>query len=171
MLDAEEAGITAADCLVWCETVEAVTRRPAAVYTGAYVTGGTIWQDSGLRRSRYGRRPFILAAYTTEAKARALPGVAAYRWSSWQYSSSGPVPGITGRCDMNRVDDWAAYDLASGVSMPVPIPVVTPAPEPMEDDDDMVALFTHSDDRPRRPSAPLDLLGARRRRRDEAPHQ
>jgi GH25 family lysozyme M1 (1,4-beta-N-acetylmuramidase) len=131
MLDAEEAGITAAMCLAWCETVEAVTKRPAAVYTGAFVTGGTIWQSSGLRHSRYGARPFILAAYTTEAKAKALPGVAAYPWSSWQYSSSGPVPGITGRCDMNRVDNWAAYDMASGASTPVPIPAPVPRPAPV----------------------------------------
>src|SRR5207244_4120076 len=97
MLDAEEIGITAGQCLAWCEAVESFTHRPCAVYTGAFVAGGTVWQSTRLRTGKYGARPMILAAYTTEAKAKALPGVQAYPWSSWQYSSSGPVPGITGR--------------------------------------------------------------------------
>lgn len=134
MLDAEEAGITAAGVLAWCEAVEAQTKRPAAVYTGAYVTGGTIWQSSKVREGKYGPRPMILAAYTTEAKARALPGVAAYPWSSWQYSSNGPVPGITGRCDENRVDDRPIYDRATGLGAPS-----TPH------GDDMPAVFTNSE--------------------------
>jgi GH25 family lysozyme M1 (1,4-beta-N-acetylmuramidase) len=112
MLDAEQAGITAAMVLAWCEAVEAVTHRPCSVYTGAYVTGGTIWQSTAIRTSAYGRRPMHLAAYTTEAKALKLPGVAAYPWSAWQYSSNGPGPGVTGRCDMNRIDVTAHYDLA-----------------------------------------------------------
>lgn len=120
MLDAEEGGITAAMCLEWLTAVEAVTRRPGSVYSGAYVAGGTIWQSTEIRRSPYGSRPMHLAAYTSEAKAKALPGVAAYPWSAWQYSSNGPVPGVTGRCDMNRVDVMAHYDLAAGVPPPTP---------------------------------------------------
>lgn len=115
MLDAEEAGITVAKCLAWCRAVEARTRRPVVVYTGAYVTGGTIWQNTELRHSLYGQRPFILAAYISEARARALPGVAAYPWQAWQFSSNGPVAGITGRCDMDRIDNRPAFDLASGL--------------------------------------------------------
>lgn len=141
MLDDEESGVTVAKTLAWLEYVEARTKRPCAVYTGAYVTGGTIWQNTRIREGRYGPRPMILAAYTTEAKARALPGVAAYPWSSWQWGSSGPVPGIPGRCDMNRVDDWAVYDLASArATAPKPNP---PTPTPTEDD--MPAIVTNAD--------------------------
>lgn len=116
MLDAEQAGITVAMCTVWCEAVEAVTGRPVSIYTGAYVAGGTIWQNTQLRWSKYGARPMHLAAYTTEAKALALPGVKAYPWSAWQFSSNGPVPGVAGRCDMNRIDNVAAYDLVCGLT-------------------------------------------------------
>lgn len=116
MLDAEQGGITVADVIGWCEAVEAVTLRPVSVYTGAYVAGGTIWQSAAVRTSKYGPRPMHLAAYTTEAKALALPGVNAYPWDAWQYSSNGPVAGVAGRCDMNRVDNRPAYDLACGIT-------------------------------------------------------
>jgi GH25 family lysozyme M1 (1,4-beta-N-acetylmuramidase) len=140
MLDDEEAGVTVSKSLGWLEAVERVTRRPCAVYTGAYVAGGTIWQSTAIRESRFGPRPMILAAYTTEARARALPGVKSYPWSSWQYSSNGPVPGITGRCDMNRVDDVAVYDRACGLTVvhhpPIEVdPTPTPGPSgPIEED-------------------------------------
>lgn len=139
MLDDEEAGVTVDKTLGWLEAVERVTKRPCAVYTGAYVAGGTIWQSTRIRESKYGPRPMILAAYTSEAKAKALPGVAAYPWSSWQYSSSGPVPGITGRCDMNRVDDWAVYDRAAARTA-----APAPAHDPVEDD--MPAIMTNAED-------------------------
>lgn len=136
MLDAEEAGITQAKCLQWCLIVEAHTKRPVVIYTGAYVAGGTIWQNTELRHSVYGVRPFILAAYTTEAKAKALPGVKAYPWQAWQFSSNGPVPGVTGRCDMNRRDDTDAFDLAAGVTL---------SPVPTTEDDMKIRLLTPND--------------------------
>lgn len=138
MLDAEEAGITVDQVLAWCETVEAITMRPAAVYTGAYTAGGTIWQSTKVRHSAYGPRPMHLAAYTTEAEALKLPGVKAYPWSAWQYSSNGPVPGVVGRCDMNRIDNIAHYDTACGVFTPVP-------PPPLEDDDVKPLYFSIED--------------------------
>lgn len=131
MLDSEEAGITVEGCLAWFEWTEARTKRPGVNYSGAFVSGGTIWTDPRLRESKYGPRPFILAAYTTEARARALPGVAANPWQAWQFSSNGPVPGVSGRCDMNRVDDRGAFDLAAGIStMPTPTPEPEPPPAP-----------------------------------------
>lgn len=148
MLDDEESGVTAAKTLAWLEYVETRTKRPCAVYTGAFVTGGTIWQNTRVREGRYGPRPMILAAYTTEAKARALPGVAAYPWSSWQWGSNGPVPGITGRCDQNRVDDWAVYDLASARATahnPTPDPPPTPVPVPDVEVHDMPCIITAAD--------------------------
>lgn len=127
LLDAEEIGVSADLALTWCEAVEARTKRPVAVYTGAFVAGGTIWRSTRVRTSSYGARPMALAAYTSESTARALPGVAAFPWSSWQFSSSGPVPGVVGRCDMNRVDDRAAYDLAAGITARPPIEVTPPS--------------------------------------------
>lgn len=129
MLDAEETGISVAKCQLWCETVEAINRRPGSIYTGAYVAGGTIWQSSLLRRSLFGPRAMHLAAYTTEAKAMALPGVGTYPPDAWQYSSNGPVPGVTGRCDMNRIDNRSAFDRVCGLDRPTNGPIGHPSKE------------------------------------------
>jgi GH25 family lysozyme M1 (1,4-beta-N-acetylmuramidase) len=105
MLDVEQAGVTAAMVTEWCAMVEKATGRPVVIYTGAFVAGGSIWQSTDVRTSIFGTpRAMHLAAYTSEARALALRGVAAYPWSGWQYSSNGPVAGIAGRCDMNRID-------------------------------------------------------------------
>lgn len=142
MLDAEEGGITAQECLAWCEAVEAITRRPVSVYTGLYVAGGTIWKSDALRMSKYGPRAFHVAAYVAEDNLRARLaqiGGQNYPWHAWQWSSNGPVPGITGRADMNRVDDRGTYDLACNLgSTPVP----TPTPQPTPGDTNMsTAVF------------------------------
>ncbi len=133
-LDDEEHGVNVDKTLGWLEPVEAKLKRPSPVYSGAFVAGGTIWTDPRVRESKYGLRPMMLAAYTTETKALALPGVAAHPWSSWQFSSSGPVPGITGRCDMNRVDARAAFELAAGLGHP------SPTFPPVHQEDDMKLL-------------------------------
>jgi GH25 family lysozyme M1 (1,4-beta-N-acetylmuramidase) len=130
MLDAEENGITVEMALAWLEAVEAVIRRPCVVYTGVYVAAGSIWSDPRLRESKWGMRPFIVAAYTTEARMRALPGIAARPPQAWQFSSNGPVPGVTGRCDMNTVFDFPAFDLAAGHT-----PESHPAPPVIQEDD------------------------------------
>lgn len=112
LLDAEEDGVTVSKVVQWCDTVEAATHRPCAVYTGAFVAG--IWTDPRVRTSRYGRRPMALAAYTTEAKARALPGVKDHPWDSWQFTSTATVPGVSTKVDGNRIDSVGVYDLAAG---------------------------------------------------------
>lgn len=114
MLDAEEGGITVPQAAVWLEAVEAQIRRPCAVYTGAHTVGGQMWRDPTIRVSAFGPRPMHLAAYVTEQKA--LDATAGFPWDAWQYSSDGPVPGVTGRCDMNRIDNLDAYNLACGVN-------------------------------------------------------
>lgn len=118
MLDAEQDGITEADCLDWLYLVEAATARPAAVYTGGYVAGGAIW------RSPYifdGARPRVFAAYTTEADAHThASGIA---WDVWQWSSTEHVPGIAGNVDADQVDRSEVFDWCCGVLTPV---VVSP---------------------------------------------
>lgn len=148
MLDDEEAGVTVSMTLAWLEHVEDRIGRVSVPYTGAYTSGGTIWQSTRIRNGKHGLRPRILAAYTSEARAKGLPGVAAYPWQAWQFSSNGPVPGITGRCDMNRIDDLAAFDLAAAVGVhatpPPPIVEMTPTPmasTPDEDDDEMSGKY------------------------------
>lgn len=138
MLDAEEAGITVDKCVAWLQQVEAVTRRPCSVYTGIYVAAGTIWRSPRIREGAYGPRPMHLAAYTTPARLVSLlqgAGVAQLAVHAWQYSSDGPVPGVTGRCDMNQILDRAIYDKACAVQpvpQPGPIPLPSPVPLPEE---------------------------------------
>lgn len=136
MLDAEEKGITVAMCLLWCKLVEAVTHRPVVIYTGLYVAGGTIWRSPELRMSKYGPRPFIVAAYVTEANLTArmvqTGALPKFPRDGWQFSSNGPVPGVTGRCDMDQIDNVAAFELACEISHIVPQPI---------GDDDMATAF------------------------------
>lgn len=135
MQDLEEAGITVDKALTWFEWVEDYTHRPSVGYSGIYVAGGTIWKSPELRMSRYGRRPFTVAAYVTEANLRArLAATHSPDPDAWQYSSNGPVPGIVGRCDMDMVFDKPAFQLACGNT-------ATPIPQPQPEDDmpDLVA--------------------------------
>lgn len=141
MLDVEQPGVTAAMVLEWCAEVWrlwAVFRRPVIIYTGAYVAGGTIWQSTKIRTSPFGRQPMHVAAYTSEARMRTLPGMTAYPPDGWQNSSNGPVPGVVRdksvRCDMNHIFDWTAYNTACGVTN-VPIPIPIPIPDPITGDD------------------------------------
>lgn len=154
MLDAEEAGITADGCLVFCEAVEKVTRRPVVVYSGLYVAGGTIWRSIPLRASQYGPRPFIVAAYVSEAnlKARIIAtGSTNFPYDGWQYSSNGPVAGIIGRCDMDRIDNRSAFDLAAGTAtnpQPVPEDDVIDIVRDAETNNDKFAVMTDGTLRP-----------------------
>lgn len=140
MLDAEEKGITVAMCLLWCELVEAITHRPVVIYSGLYVAGGTIWNSPELRISKYGPRPFIVAAYVSRENLDARMTVLhALPFDGWQYSSNGPVPGVgtesAVRCDMDQIDNVAAFELACEISH------ITPT----IGDDDMIRLLVPID--------------------------
>jgi len=115
MLDAEAGGITIYDCLRWCRQVEAWSGRPTAVYTGKYVSGGSIWASPDIFN---GTRARILAAYTDEPTARRL--AAPYGFDAWQYTSNGSVPGIGSRTDLDQVDSWAKFDAACHSNGPPP---------------------------------------------------
>ena len=111
MLDAEQSGIDEAQCLQWLEGVEAITQRPCAVYTGGYVAGGSIWHST---RIFNGKRPRIFAAYTSEEEAKQhADGIA---WDAWQWTSSGHIPGINANCDIDQIDDAAAFDACCGLN-------------------------------------------------------
>lgn len=126
MGDFEEAGITAAGCLAFNERVESRTRRPVVGYSGLYVSGGTIWRSAPLRASVYGVRPFIVAAYVSEAnldaRMKATGSLPNFPRDGWQFASGGimpngaHIPGIVGRCDEDQIDNRPAFDVAAGVN-------------------------------------------------------
>lgn len=148
MGDCEEQALTAERCLAFYEAVERVTKRPCAHYTGAYVASGTLFSDWRLRESLYGMRPVILAAYCSRTRMESLPNVKRLGHQAWQYSSSGPVPGVSGRCDMDEVSDPLAFDKACHAYTTTPLPPIEslkPTPPPPHLEDDPMPAFTHSD--------------------------
>lgn len=157
MLDGEEwdkekeiakPGVTHDRYAAWLEAVEEETHRPCSVYTGLYVAFGTIWKSERIRHSKYGPRPMHLAAYVSVEnliKRMTEQGVIDLPMDAWQYSSNGPVPGITGRCDMNSIIHQSVFNLACGhVNAPTPTP-------PAQEDDEM-QVITNND--PRNGEAP-----------------
>ena len=116
LLDAEEEGITVDMVVEWCRVVEAALGRDAAVYSGVFVAGGTIWRSAAVFN---GKRPRVLAAYTTEARARKLSG----GWHAWQWTGSGTIAGVTTLVDIDQVDDHAIFDRISGLTDTHPQPV------------------------------------------------
>jgi len=110
MLDAEQDGITVQDCLDWLGLVEANLGRPACVYTGGYVAGGSIWKSTAIYN---GQRARVFAAYSSEADARKhAQGIA---WDCWQWSSTGHIPGINANCDQDQVDNPPMFDKCCGL--------------------------------------------------------
>lgn len=110
MIDAEETGISESQTYDFCRMAEDLFQKPAAVYTGAYVAGGAIWKS---KRIFNGTRPRVFAAYTNYLKARwhARP----YNWDVWQYSSTGIIPGIIERVDLDRVYNFEIFDAVCGI--------------------------------------------------------
>lgn len=109
MLDLEQPGTTREMAKELADRVEQVAQRPVAGYTGRYVDGGRIWQSNQFFD---GRRPRILAAYTSLARARQL--AAPYAWDAWQWASTVFVAGIRPRVDINQVDNLSAFDAVCG---------------------------------------------------------
>ena len=111
MCDAETDGISESLTLLWCQTVEAGTLLPCAVYTGGYVAGGTLWRSSAIYN---GQRARVFAAYSSESDAR-NKHAAGIPWDAWQYSGTGSCPGVIGNCDLDQVDIPNAFDKTCGV--------------------------------------------------------
>lgn len=111
LLDVEQTGVTEDQALVWCQTVEAATKRPVAVYTGVYVAGGSIWRST---RIYDGTRPRVLAGYMREKEVRkhALP----FTWDAWQWTDEARIPGISTDVDVEQVNHPYAFDKVCNVA-------------------------------------------------------
>jgi GH25 family lysozyme M1 (1,4-beta-N-acetylmuramidase) len=126
------------------DVLEAIEREMGAtpfLYIGGYYPGSV--------DRRLWRFPLILPAYTTEAKYLGLAALMGRPVLVWQWGGGAEgavVAGIPGRTDSNRIENRAAFHaaLVRPPAPPKPVPPPQP-PEPMEDDD-MVVLFTHSDE-------------------------
>lgn len=114
MLDAEQAGITEPDAYEWVDRVMQARQRNVAVYGGISTGGGLIWRSQRLRDlgccmwlAAYGFTPETLRAKLVASHADLPMHVT-------QYASSGPAPGVTGRCDLNQIHNFAVLDACCG---------------------------------------------------------
>ena len=124
MCDVEQDGVTASMAAEWCDRVEQHAQVDAAAYSGVFVAGGTVWKSTLLFN---GRRPRILAAYTSEARMRQLVAQhgGGHMPDVWQnLGEQGRCPGVgrltpTGAlqslpCDNDVVLDWTKFDALCG---------------------------------------------------------
>lgn len=124
VLDLEDPNVPAGRPLAgwvstWLAKVEAATSRTPWLYTY-----GSYWRQHGSTDPRWRRYPLWLADYTPPAGLLAPWG----HYTVWQYSSSGTVPGVTGRCDVDTFDgSLRDFRQLVGLSMP---PVDPPQPFP-----------------------------------------
>lgn len=105
----------------WLDVVEGELGRTAGIYTGA-----NIWRYEVGDTASFSDRTLWQVDYTaTRSEPKVIAG-GAWRWSFWQYSGGGdyayhgPVPGVTGACDVNRFNGTQA-DLDA-------LALVTPGP-------------------------------------------
>ena len=94
------AELAALWCLSWRAVVKASTgAAPAGLYTGKWAWDAYLKAAPEAVLAELRASPLWLASYNTGAEpARQIPG---YPWAIWQYSGSGSVPGVTGKCDLN----------------------------------------------------------------------
>jgi GH25 family lysozyme M1 (1,4-beta-N-acetylmuramidase) len=95
----------AARVSTWVERVRARTGRTPIVYTGKY-----FWRDQVGGSTAQASSALWVAQYTTLCPDLPAPWT---RWTFWQYSESGSMPGIPGDVDMDRfngtLDDLRAF--------------------------------------------------------------
>jgi GH25 family lysozyme M1 (1,4-beta-N-acetylmuramidase) len=118
VIDVEQApnGITAAQYAQkvadWVAIVEQGTGKRPIVYTGKY-----FWNDN-VQSSAFGDHPLWLAAYVSGCPDTPRPWT---KWTFWQFTDSGSVPGIAGNVDVNVFDGTVAdLEALAGASVCTP---------------------------------------------------
>lgn len=92
----------------WLQAVEAGTGKRPIIYTGYYV-----WRDE-VNDPDFSQHPLWIAAYTDNCPL--IPDTWP-RWTFWQFTDSGRVPGIDGNVDQNRFNgDQAALEALAGMN-------------------------------------------------------
>ena len=118
VIDVEQTpnGVTAAayaqKVADWIRIVEAGTGKKPVIYSGKY-----FWNDN-VQSTAFGTSPLWLPAYTTGCPDTPRPWT---KWTFWQYSDSGSVPGIPGNVDVNVFDGTLAQlEALAGISACIP---------------------------------------------------
>jgi len=102
VLDIEvTGGLDPATLAAWTraflQEVETQTGRTPIIYTYR-----SFWTDKMANTKEFAEYPFWFAIYNDQATPGWLPGGWS-DWAMWQYTSTGSVPGIRGKVDMNVV--------------------------------------------------------------------
>lgn len=118
VLDYEDTGtgLNATDLVNWAQrwldTVEQLTGRVPIVYAANWYWAGYL---GGTKQ--FAKYPLWIANYTTAAAPAMFGGWTS--WVFWQYTSSGIVPGIQAKVDLNRFyADTATLARLAGVAAP-----------------------------------------------------
>ncbi len=96
-------GATAVQVRVWIKTW--ITRVNKTLgQTPIIYTNNTSWAATG-NTTKFAAKGYPLWVANFDVKSPSVPASnwAGRGWSVWQYTSSGTVPGISGRVDMNRL--------------------------------------------------------------------
>ena len=94
----------------WVDRVQAALGVAPIVYTGKY-----FWRDEVGSPASFGPNPLWIAQYTTLCPD--IPGPWS-KWTFWQYTDSGSVPGIAGPVDTNRFNGSLAQLQAFAAGTP-----------------------------------------------------
>lgn len=94
----------------WVDQVKAAVGVEPIVYTGKY-----FWRDEVGSPASFAPNPLWIAQYTSLCPD--IPGPWA-KWTFWQYTDSGSVPGISGPVDTNRFNGTLAQLQAFAQSTP-----------------------------------------------------
>lgn len=116
--DGRSASQIAAAVRQWIDLVGAATGRTPIIYTGPY-----FWRDS-VGDANMGSNPLWIAHYGPRCPL--ISETVWSRWTFWQFTDRGRVPGISGGVDTNyfngSLDDLRAFADGSPVMPPPPPP-------------------------------------------------
>ncbi|MGN6635765.1 MAG: GH25 family lysozyme [Oryzihumus sp.] len=128
VLDLEvTGGLKPAQLTAWVSTylkrVKATTGRTPMIYVSPY-----FWTHS-MGNSTAFRSYYLWLASWSSRPPTSLPGGWS-RYTFWQYTNAGKVPGISGRVDLSAFNGTTAALWALAKAAPVPPPAPKPAPAP-----------------------------------------
>jgi len=86
--------------LKWLEVVGKELGCRPCVYTATWAEDLYLARADGSLLSQLGQYPLWLASYTDKSDVKRMPKTWD-EWDVWQWTGSGSVPGIKGRCDQN----------------------------------------------------------------------
>jgi lysozyme len=115
VLDLEDAGgLPTARLQRWTAGYLRVVEREVGVKAILY-TGPWFWR-SHVGNANFAQHPLWLAQYTKSATAD-VPGAWA-GYTIWQHASDASIPGVRGRCDLNRCADDVLDRITLGAARP-----------------------------------------------------